>query len=454
MKLRVLMMIVPWLLICCSGHRATESVRPSAERPNFIVVILDDWGQGDAGIYGHPLLETPHIDAIAQNGMVFDNAFLTTSSCSASRASILTGLYPHATGAPNLHDELPPDSVLMSDHLKKKEYYTAAAGKWHLGAAAISHFDQVIDSGGDSGAEDWLAVLRQRPQEKPFFLWFGSRDPHLPYAPLVPTDRYQAKDVASVSPFMVNGEKTRINMAQYYNEVNRVDRFIGEVVAELKNQGIDHNTYVIVMSDNGAPFPRAKTTLYDSGIRTPFVIQGPLIEPTKRASQMISSIDLAPTILELAHISPDPMLPGKSFVSVFGGGDKKMREYIYAEQFNHGYEIHKQAIRTENFLYIKNIIQGNKNSNNRHCLLEMTGMREDLVEQLDKKSLTDIQERCFLKKWPAEELYDNRWDPDQIKNLMIPNIYQEYIKENGDFKRGRILKKFNAWMDLEATPQP
>ena len=115
----------------------------AAERPNFVVIIGDDISWDDYGAYGHPHIRTPHVDALAKGGMRFDLAFLTTSSCSPSRCSIMTGRYPHATGAGELHQPLPEDQLTFAKVLRDEGYYTAAAGKWHLGNAPRQHFDSI-----------------------------------------------------------------------------------------------------------------------------------------------------------------------------------------------------------------------------------------------------------------------------------------------------------------------
>lgn len=129
------------LLLFLTGLPALLSA--PARPPNFIVMIADDMAWDDCGAYGHPNLRTPHIDALATAGMRFDRAFLTTSSCSPSRCSILTGRYPHSTGAAELHLPLPADRVLFTTALRGAGYYTASAGKWHLGEAAKGQFDRV-----------------------------------------------------------------------------------------------------------------------------------------------------------------------------------------------------------------------------------------------------------------------------------------------------------------------
>ena len=154
-------------LVSCGNQR---------NRPNIILIIGDDISCDDFGCYGHPTIRTPNVDRLAKNGIKFTNAFLTASSCSPSRCSIITGRYPHNTGAAELHTPLPADQVVFPKLLKEAGYYTAAAGKWHMGEATKTAFDVVLDNrkqNGNGGEEKWLDVIRERPNDKPFFFWFS-----------------------------------------------------------------------------------------------------------------------------------------------------------------------------------------------------------------------------------------------------------------------------------------
>ena len=145
------------------GSALAES--PPAGKPNFIVFIADDMAWDDCGAYGHPKIQTPNLDQLAKDGMKFNRAFLTCSSCSPSRASIITGRYPHSTGAHQLHLPLPASQVTFVEKLKEAGYYTASAGKWHMGTPAISKFDHVTTK-----LNEWVPTLEQRPKDKPFFM--------------------------------------------------------------------------------------------------------------------------------------------------------------------------------------------------------------------------------------------------------------------------------------------
>ncbi len=268
----------------------------ATDRPNFVVIIADDMAWDDCGAYGHPTIKTPNIDRLAGEGMRFDQAFLTISSCSPSRASIITGRYPHRTDAEELHWPLPGEQTTFVERLKSAGYWTAAAGKWHLGDEVRDRFSLIreadtsgfqlptgpdaeqgrfverVEGDARSGCTDWVPVMQARPMDKPFFLWLAALDPHRPYDESLGGEFYQASDVR-VPPYHPDVPEVRHDYMAYYAEITRLDRFVGEVLTELQRQGVADNTFVLFISDNGRPFPRDKTTLYDSGIKTPWIVR-------------------------------------------------------------------------------------------------------------------------------------------------------------------------------------
>ncbi|WP_182865313.1 sulfatase-like hydrolase/transferase [Rhodopirellula sp. JC639] len=240
----------------CVGILATKLNTPEPKRlsasekgrlkgkPNFVFFITDDISPRDLGIYGNDFVHTPNLDALAKRALVFDNAFLTTSSCSPSRCSIITGRYPHNTGAPELHNPLPPDQPTFVNSLRKAGYHTILSGKNHMGPNTHRLGFEVRSDSKPAGAEQWVDHLRDRPQDRPFFAWFASHDAHHPFTP---NDKAPTYDPAAirVPPMMADGPLTRQELANYYHEVSRTDHYVGELFEELKRQGIAENTYFI-----------------------------------------------------------------------------------------------------------------------------------------------------------------------------------------------------------------
>lgn len=392
------------------------------ERPNFIVIIGDDISWNDIGAYGHPHVQTPNVDRMAQEGLRFDYAFLTCSSCSPSRCSIMTGRYPHNTGAAELHQPLPKNQVVFAGLLKEAGYYTAAAGKWHLGPHARANFDTIV-GGSPSGCENWVQVLEERPRDQPFFLWFAAFDAHRPYERNI-IDRPHTPEEAVIPPYFPDAPEVRDDLNLYYDEIARLDQYTGKVLAELKRQGVDDNTMVIYMADNGRPFPRDKTTILDSGVRTPFVVRWPSgIKPGGVTSSLVSAIDIAPTILELAGLEIGETFQGKSFAPILADPKQTTREYVFAEHNWHDYQAHERGVRNHQWLYVENAFPELTASPPADAVRSPTYR---VMQQLESEGkLTAAQRHPFIAPRPAVELYDVKADPFQLENLAGQPEYRE-----------------------------
>jgi len=379
-------------------------------KPNFVVFIADDMGYEECGANGHPTIRTPNLDQLAREGMRFEQAFLTCSSCSPSRSSILTGRYPHATGAEQLHWPVPADQVLVSSLLRNAGYFTAAVGKWHLGDNVQTQFDRVLE-----GPNPFVQAVRERPRDRPFFFWMAFHDPHRPYQKNAIPMPHRPEDVR-VPPFLPDVPETRQDLALYYDEISRLDSVLGEVLAELKTQGVLNNTVVVFLSDNGRPFPRCKTTLYDSGIRTPFLVQWPgQVVPGSVCRQLVSSVDLAPTVLELAGVAQSDRHQGQSFRPLLKNPTQPIREHVFAEHNWHDFDDHGRAVRTTRWLYLRNSYPELPLTPPADAVRSPTYV---VMRKLrDEHKLSDPQKICFAKPRPAEELYDVQADPHSLHNL-------------------------------------
>lgn len=423
-----------------------------AGQPNFIVFIADDAAWNDFGPYGNDRIKTPNVNRLAEEGLVFNNAFLTTSSCSPSRCSILTGRYPHNTGAPELHMPLPADQLLFAGELQKAGYFTAVAGKYHIGPKR-AEFDTIY-GGGPSGCEFWLEALQNRPKDQPFFLWLAAIDPHRDYFPNTIPEPHKPEDVI-VPPYLPDNDSTRKDLALYYDEISRMDGYIGQVMAELKNQGVDENTLVIFMTDNGRPFPRAKTRLYDSGIKTPFIVRWPDQMQKGSTDALISSIDIAPTFCELAGAGISETYQGVSFVPVLNDYFAETREYIAAEHNWHDYQAHERAVRNNRYLYIRNAFPHLNASPPADAVRSIT--YQEMIRMYHAGELNLYQLDCFKEPRSPEELYDVLNDPFQFVNLAhdpdheivlneMRNLLDSWIEETNDsIPTNPTPDKFDRW---------
>lgn len=431
----------------------------AAELPNVIVFIADDVSWNDYGCYGNSAARTPHIDQLAATGIRFDRAFLTASSCSPSRSSIITGRYPHNNGkGAELHKPISGHLPWFPELLREAGYYTALSGKHHMTSTApkdgpearpmsFDHVDGGRSKQNSGGHANWVNVTKQRPQDKPFFFWFAAYDAHRGwdadgqwdaerYGPM-----HQPEDVV-VPPFLSDDNETRDDLASYYNEVTRFDHYIGEVVAELKQQGAYENTLMFVLADNGRPFPRAKTRLHDSGMKTALVAHWPAgIQKFGPSGSLVSVIDLAPTILKAAGCEVPQTMQGVFMQPLFKDSSASIRQYAFSEHNWHDYEAHGRSVRQGDFLLVRNFRpqlpwQGPADS-------VRSPSHEKLLALQEAGKLSAAQQDVFSAPRPEVELYHFAEDPHQLKNLAgkaalssqqaeLTEVLTRWMDETGD----------------------
>ena len=399
--------------------------------PNIIFIIADDISWDDMGTYGNAKIKTPNVDKLARDGMKFTNMFLTASSCSPSRASILTGRYPHNTGAAELHTPLPAHLKFFPELLKQKGYFSALVGKWHEGPATKRAYDTLLVDkmkNGEGAEEQWVSLLQSRPKDKPFFFWLAPLDAHRPWSSTTIGPIHNPDTEIAIPPTLVDTRDTRLDLAAYYNEISRLDHYIGALLVELDRQGVADNTLIIFTSDNGRPFPGSKTRLYDAGVKTPFIVKWPKgIKSGQICESLVSSIDLAPTLLELAGVKATKTFQGKSFTALFKTPGKKFRKYVFAEHNWHDFEAYERSVRSKNFLYVIN--KRTELDNGGPIDANQSPSARALMAANASGKLTTLQKDIFVKPRPAEEFFDNDKNPLQSQNE-IGNIgYAAQIAE-------------------------
>ncbi len=317
------------------------SLLPLAAAPRNIVLIITDDQSPDLGCYANPVLKTPALDALAADATRFTNAFATTASCSSSRSVILSGLHNHANGQYGLaHGPHKATShpgvaaVSLPNQLNQLGYRTAVAGKYHVAPRAAYAFQEFIPGGRNpvKMAEDSAAFIR-RNDSQPFFLYFCPEDPHRSGNfdeasewrpnlfgnkknggyPGVEEVIYDPAGVI-VPPFLPDTPSARAEIAQYYQSISRIDQGVARLFSILKEAGLWEDTLVVFTSDHGIAFPGAKTTVYDAGLRVPFLVRNPYQEKRGIVSKaMITHADITPTLLDFAggydSVSRGPKTP-------------------------------------------------------------------------------------------------------------------------------------------------
>ena len=434
-----ILLAVSWS--CQDNEKSPSEDVPPPSQPHIVFIIADDVGWDDLGIYGNKQISTPNLDQLAAEGMRFDQAFLTTSSCSPSRTSILSGLYPHNTDAEQLSWPLPADKPSFVRELKKAGYWTGLAGKYHMGDAVRPDFDLLYEMqwkdapigidrrlvGDGSGCDDWIRLLQERPKDQPLFAWLASFDAHRPFYEETSDDPHPSNQV-HVPPYMPETDSVKKDFALYYDEIMRLDRYVGEVMAELEAQGIAEQTLVLFISDNGRAFPRDKTTLYDGGIKTPWILRWPTkVAPGSSSHYLVSSVDIAPSFMQVAGLAPLSEFNGKSFLPLLEEEATPIRREIYAEDHFHDFEDYTRAVRTERYKYIKNFYPDLPNTPSADIIRDLSW--QSMKAEFARGKLNPAQSWCFDVPRPEEELYDVLADPYELNNLAGQPEHEETLND-------------------------
>ncbi len=298
-------------------------------RMNIVVFVADDHGQ-DTGAYGNRAVRTPHLDALAADGVRFPHAYATTASCSASRSVLLTGLHNHRTGQYGHEHDYSHFASYASLRtlpvlLQEAGYRTARIGKFHVAPESTYKFEEVLEGNSRNPvelAERTRAFVAAR-DSRPFFLYIATADPHrgggtTDGTPNGPDrfgnrpDGYPGVDTVAFSPaevsvpsWLPDTPATREELAQYYQSVARLDQGVGRMARILDEAGVRERTLFVYLSDHGAAWPGGKTTVYEPGLRSPLIVRHP--RATRRgvvSDAMVSWVDLTPTLLDAAGATP------------------------------------------------------------------------------------------------------------------------------------------------------
>jgi N-sulfoglucosamine sulfohydrolase len=432
------------------------SAAPAAAGPkNVVVIIADDLGR-ELGCYGDPVAKTPHLDKLAASGTRFTHAFASVASCSPSRAAMLTGQPTHQCGqyglAHGTHNTFSFATAKgLPALLKPAGYRTASVGKLHVQPKAVYPFDAEI--GGNARnpvamAEACRKWLAEAP-DKPFFLWVGFTDPHRAatgyandgkYPADVPRIKFDPKAVP-VPNHLPDTPEVRADLADYYQSVARLDDGVGRVLKVLADSGKADDTLVVFLSDNGIPFPGAKTTLYDAGIRLPLIVRKPGQAATV-SDAMVSWTDLAPTVLDWCGLPAHKPHAGRSFLPVLEQKSPAGWDAVFASHQWHEVTMYypMRAVRTRTHKLIVNLAHP----------LEVPSA-EDLWKSptwqtvLSRKlpMLGKRPTEAFLHR-PAVELYDLTADPDEVRNVAAESAQAATLAD--------LRRQLEGWRTRTADP--
>lgn len=421
---------------------ARAAYAESQRQPNIVVCMADDWSWPHAGILGDPVVKTPHFDRVAAEGVLIENAFVSTPSCTPSRLSILTGQHHwRLREGDSLGGSLREEFATYTELLQQAGYRIGRFGK---GVWPSQHRFRKRDSFGPRHAS-FQDFLKQRKAGQPFCYWHGGQDPHRPYKLDSGKSNGLPIDKLRVPGCLPDHDTIRSDLADYLVEVQRFDREVGDLLKHLEEIGELEHTIVVVSSDNGMPFPRCKATLYDQGTRVPLAIRwGDRLSAGRRVPEMVSLCDLAPTFLEAAGVSIPPQMTGRSLLPLLvpelaaeSQAAQPARDFVLVGRERHVYAQPARAIRTREFLYIRNFdpdqwpngeVAGHNPTYDFASSpwptepgafsfnIDPSPSKQLLRLHRDEASISPFAALAFDPR-PVEELYDLSRDPEQLENV-------------------------------------
>ncbi|MGK7393858.1 MAG: sulfatase family protein [Candidatus Cyclobacteriaceae bacterium M3_2C_046] len=462
------------LFFGCSTDQQQSS--PQAV-PNILFCISDDQSFADAGAYGNDLVKTPVFDQLAQKGLLFTNAFASVPACAPSRASILTGRNFYELEEAACHFSFfPAKFKVYTQILEQQGYATGFTGKgwgpglWEKGGWTENptgdpfnqQRHQVIKGISDIDYAQNFKDFYEQKGDKPFCFWYGGMEAHRGFPE---GQGYQADDLmdqVKVPPLWPDQEKVKRDILDYYFEINWFDTQLGRIINFLKEQGDYENTLIVVTSDNGMPFPRIKSNLYEYGIHMPLVIswENGIKKPGKYEG-LVSLIDLAPTFLDAAGADIPVEMTGKSLLPLLTDPavrSQQARDFIVAGKELHAWchpegEINpSRAIRNDQFLYIMNLKPdlwpaGHPEPGYNWDLLPYGDIDWGPTKEAIMDTVSHGSEflQLSMGKRPFEELYDVISDPYNLKNLADDPDYQSI--------KGQLKQALNNFLLQTGDPR-
>jgi len=405
--------------------------KPVPALPNFLFLFSDDHSVPDLGCYGNTAVHTPNLDRLAREGMRFENTFVSSPQCSPNRSSIFTGCTPHTTSTSRLHTPMPPWEPSFLEPLKARGYFVGAYRKVHQG----SEFQKRWDFYGDA-KEPFNSFFDALPAGKPFFLQMGWHDPHRPYAPGAFDPPHNPEEVR-VPPYLPDTAEVRRDLAHYYDKLARMDANCGKVLEILASRGLAENTMVVFTGDNGLPFPRAKGTCYDPGLRVPMIVRWPgQVKAGSVADNLISHVDLPATWLDAAGIGEPEKMQGQSFLALLKGRPHTKREAVFAERNWHDNFDPIRAVRTERYKLIFNAAP--QLPYRPAWDLENSPSWASIKKEARRGRLNRRQLQLLNPTRPILELYDLKEDPDEFDNLAGSPDHADVLED--------MLFRLSEWM--------
>jgi N-sulfoglucosamine sulfohydrolase len=451
------MRLLTLCVVAITAVLTPRSVHAQEQPRNVLLLIADDLGL-DLGCYGNNVIKMPHLDGLAKRGVRFARAYATVASCSPSRSTIFSGLYTHQNGMYGLahppHSQTSHNWVMSLPRLLRQAgYFTGIIGKVHVTPAAVYNFEKELVKGAGRNNAMIAKYAREFITEsgkRPFFLTVGFIDPHRAKVGFDNEKfdkddgevRYDPRKVI-VPPHLPDRPEVRQDLAEYYQSASRMDRGVGMVLKALEESGQLDNTLIIFLSDNGIPFPGAKTTLYAAGVHLPLLVAGPGVPAGRVNNGLASWVDVAPTVLDWCKAKgPSYQLPGKSLLPILSDDNPKDRDAVFGSHQMHeitmSYPMRSITTRTHKLIVNLDNTKDFPLPSDLWASPSWQGIRTRGDKMMGQRAVAD-----FLRR-PREELFDLTKDPHELRNLANDPAHASILAE--------LRQRLRDWQDATNDP--
>jgi N-sulfoglucosamine sulfohydrolase len=432
----LLLVVLPFLSI--KGLFAQQTAQPSP--PNIVWIVCEDLSPKHLESYGGTGGKTPFLNALAAESVQYNQVFATAGVCAPSRAALITGAYQTSIGAMHMRtlatsavtlDAYPLGfkgySTLLPEGMKTYPELLRSAGYYTSNNSKEDYqFESPVTMWDESGAK---AHYRNRSDStQPFFSIFNFMVTHESQVWMREHEELLVRpEEVSVPAVYPDDSLTRRVLARFITNAMRMDKQVGEVVAQLKEDGLYENTIIFFFSDHGDGMPYFKRELYDRGLRAPLLIKAPFLEAGSQSNELISFVDFAPTLLSLAGVPIPESMQGQAFLGPQKSATPRKYSFAARDRMDSEYD-RVRAVTDGEFKYIRNYMPEKPNYQNVKYRLQNPLMIH-LLELNSKGLLNANQARWFAPTKPAEELYDTKTDPWEFKNLIGNPLYEEKLRE-------------------------
>ncbi|PHN02723.1 sulfatase family protein [Flavilitoribacter nigricans] len=455
---RIFFLVLMTLLLACGRSaikeepvlQATGLAHPQLGEPVNILWLVAEDISPYLPMFGDSTIATPNLSWLASEGVCYDNVFASTPVCAPARAAIATGLYANRLGANHMrtgpwyssnvspeaiaiatrnspegmvpYEAVPPPEVkMLSEYLRRVGYYcTNNAKEDYQFRKPVTAWDE------SSNRAHW----RNGPKGQPFFSVFNFEVTHESRIWSKAKDSLwvAADQPVPVPPYLPDTEIGRQDIRRMYSNIKEMDAQVGEILQQLRDDGLLEKTIIVWYSDHGGPLPRQKRLLFDSGLKVPMIIRFPGRQfAGERDDRLISFVDFAPTTLSLAGIAPPDYMDGQAFLGHYAAETDRAYIFAAADRFGPSYD-NNRAVRDKRFKYIR-YYHPEKPRFLHTAYRDQMPIMQELYHLRDAGELTAAQALWFRETKPEEELFDTQADPHEIHDLAGDPAYAEKLQE-------------------------